>query len=319
MVSRYWPITRGIELDTQVAKLFQKSYLKFDSCSDNRTSTTLAIDILNCDYKSKLFQSVLLELEILVLDIIELNLSPDEIEILDNKMIMDISNKSIYRFQKCISLNSLYTPLDGSSIPPFEHAFLIKYLVCYLIFGNSSFNYNLFGRLPTPSHYIEILLDNVVIQVSNIAFSQWMDSQASVLALFHILVVSRLCGDTYISIRSMVFLHNSLIWQKIVSYYIIQPQIIYNNRYKVWFLCPDGIDSTYIYLFRIDDFALLSYSQLFLTTILEVQDLLLPRFKRSLMICASIIFYILDTVVRYIIKFLARSFLVLVDIKSQSR
>lgn len=319
MINKYWPINRGIELDAQVAQLFKKSYLKFDSCLYNQTSIILAIDILSCDYKSQLFQSVLLELEILVLDIIELNLSPGEIEVLEHKIIIDMINKSISRFQKCISLSSLYVPLDISSLFSLDHAFLIRYLLSYLVFGKSTFTGNLFGILPTPKYYIEILLDNVIIQVSNLAFRQWMNSQVSMISLFHILVASRLCSNTYISVRSMVSFHNNLIWQKIVTDYLIQPQIIYNNRYRIWFFCPYGIDSTYIYLFRMDDFALLSYSQLFTTTILELQDLFIPRLRKSLVVCVNIIFYILDTVVKHMVKLLVRSCLIIIDIKSRYR
>lgn len=309
----YWPDEQGIDLNLQVAQLFQRTYLKLDFCVYNQTSYNLAIDILNKNYKCLLLKIVLTELETMVLDILELNLTKNDIMILNEKIAINLVLISISRFQQQFScLKSVDYINNISCLLRFEHGFLLDDLLHYLIFGNNLLSSNLFSPSETPIKYIEVLLDNVVIQVANLAFYELINSQSSLKALFDTLTSYNVCNDTYISIRSIAAFRNNLLWQNIISYYIKQPRIIYNNRYQVWFLSPYGMDTRYIYMSRVDDFKLLSYSQLLITSIIEFQDWLIPKILTAFLICSRILLYIFSNLIQYVIKLFVRSILVLV-------
>jgi len=67
----YWPNKQSLNLNLAVANLFIQTYKKFSLNLHNQTVKNLPVDILKTIIKKKLFQEILIELEILILDIIK--------------------------------------------------------------------------------------------------------------------------------------------------------------------------------------------------------------------------------------------------------
>nr|YP_009315261.1 Hypothetical protein ycf55 [Yamadaella caenomyce]SCW23716.1 Hypothetical protein ycf55 [Yamadaella caenomyce] len=284
----YWPKKPGTELNSHVASLFKKVYIKLNFNLYNKTSQILSIDILDACIKQELFKIVLLELEILILDIIELDINVSDIHLLNKRMLIDLVSKSMYNFvQVCNTDTALSKNLYFSSSSilcrriSMEHKLLLNNLVVYLVFGTSgsSMNAYLFPLDKTPVQHVEILLDNLVIQLADLIFFKLVNSEVGIADLFKFLKVNRMCRNTYVSARSIATFKNNLLWNNHISYYIQQPRIIYNNRYQVWIFSTKGLHCQYIYAYREDELVMLSKIQTLVIILLEIQDFVLPKFQ----------------------------------------
>ena len=104
---RYWPEKSGVDLNKEVVNLFKYIYCKLDNNLHNNTSSILSIDIINFQVKREFLRVILYELEILVLDIIELDLTVEELQTLTKKITIDLIKKSIDNFYLIIQSDSL--------------------------------------------------------------------------------------------------------------------------------------------------------------------------------------------------------------------
>ncbi len=103
----------------------------------------------------------------------------------------------------------------------------------------------------------------------------------------------RLCNNNYISTRSIALFKNKLIWQNLIYLYINQPKIIYNSRYQVWLISSNGLITKYIYASRVDDFIKLTKTKLVFLILIEIQDLLIPKIEKLLLILSKLTLYII--------------------------
>nr|YP_009294314.1 hypothetical protein Palma_122 [Palmaria palmata]AOM67754.1 hypothetical protein Palma_122 [Palmaria palmata] len=312
----YWPVFRGIELNNQVSKLFEKLYFKFNSNLSNKTPSILSIDIANVQIKKEIFKIILLELEILVLDITELEVTMDDLLRLNKKILIDLTNKSIIAAQSLLSYpnsptisNSLNSTLSYKSLL-LEHRLLLQNLILLLVFGSSNIapEYNSFLKNQVPLKQVEILIDNFVIQLADIVFFNLINSCQSLSQLFDFLKDNNICSENYISARSIATFRNNLLWSQLLSYYIHQPQTVYNNRYQVWLFSINGISCQYVYTSREISFRDLSRLQLVIIIFLEVQDFLLPKIQFFIIFIGKLCTYIFRNTVRFLIKTLLKSF-----------
>nr|YP_009296472.1 hypothetical protein Thor_115 [Thorea hispida]AOM65407.1 hypothetical protein Thor_115 [Thorea hispida]ARX95777.1 hypothetical protein [Thorea hispida]UNJ79208.1 hypothetical protein [Thorea hispida] len=297
---KYWPSKQGILLNTKVAYLFNKIHLKLNYSLNNQTTTILSFDIINIQAKQELFKIIILELEILILDIIDLNLTLIDIKILSSKIFIDLINKSINSFcNYVISMNySLYNldynyNLFQNSILLDKHI-LLEELLVYLIFGdyihNNNHNHYLYRK--TPQKYIEILLDNFIIQLGHIVFYQFIFTNKSLFNLLQFLKYSKLNNDSNISVRSLTGFKNNLMLQQLIHYYFIQPQSIYNNYYMVWIFNRQGLLYKYVYMYRDQDIKNLSRMHMIIISILELQDFLYPKIYKLISLTFLTLTYI---------------------------
>jgi Protein of unknown function (DUF3685) len=290
---KYWPEKQGINLNNEVVNLFRYAYSKLDTNLHNNTSWILSIDIINIKVKRQLFKAILYELEVLVLDIIELNLTLEELQTLTKKITIDLIKKSIDNFYLLTQVQSSNLSQSHKLERFCDFNLFIDNLLIYLIFGSNTLNSNktLFSEVNVPTKYIEILLDNLVVQVSNIVFLHCITHQLSLSSLLVFLISNNLCNDTYISIKSLATFRNNLNWQDLIDYYLIQPKIVYNNRYKVWLLTPEGLSCKYIYACRENDFFKLSNLQLIIIVLLELQDFLFPKINNIVFNLSKVLIY----------------------------
>nr|YP_009297817.1 hypothetical protein Kuma_117 [Kumanoa americana]AOM67551.1 hypothetical protein Kuma_117 [Kumanoa americana] len=287
---KYWPNQQGKNLNLEVVALFRRVYLKFNANLYNKTSQILSTDIVTFSVKKELFKIILFEFEILILDIIELDLTREDLENLKKKLLMDLINKSIDSFKLFIDYNEL-DYFDSWELC--DQYLLIENLLVHLVFGSFSeeFTNSIFLEQHIPVKYVEILLDNIIIQIAHIIFFRYIVNQFSLSSLLTFLVSCKLCNETYISLRSLASFKNNLVWQHWLNYYCIQPKVVYSNLYKIWIFTPQGLDCKYIYLFQKDGLNELSNLQIIVTLLLEVQDFFWPKLRNIYLLLSKILIY----------------------------
>lgn len=290
---KYWPNKQSIELHVEVADLFIRTYHKFSFNLSNLTNIKVPIDLVNECTKRQLFVSVLIELEILVLDLVELDLSVVNIMMLNVKILYDLIYKSMQSFlfhSQCklkgyISCNSLYMKFLF-----IEQRLLLDSLLKYLIFGSSAINENLhtFSNLRTPTKYVALLLDNFVVQISNAIVFCVLHSIKSLPKTVDFFVSNKFCNSSYVSIRSLALFKNALLSSAFVNWYFYYPQNIYSGRYRIWVICSLGLTSKYILVYRLYDSFKLEKLQLLVLFCLELQDFLVPKVKNFVVIVGKL-------------------------------
>nr|UAD87119.1 hypothetical protein [Gracilaria pacifica] len=317
----HWPYKQGISLNHEVAYLFAHIRQKFNKSLSNNTKDYLYIDILNNSVKHKLFSIVLVELEILVLDLVELNVTLEGIQILKDKIFYDLIQKVVARFLIEFAVNSPSIILIQSKryyylqVTLLEYKWLLENLLTYLIFGSMYVDNYIFAfdQQHTPIKHVELLLENVMIQVSNLAVFMILENLKSLSNIITFLKKNKLCNSSYISIRSLASFRNNLFYQNLLYLYIIQPKYIYSNRYKVWLVGHKGLITRYIYAYRLDDFIQLSYLQLIIITLIELQDFIIPKFEKFVLVLVKLILYVFIYILGNGIMFLVRIIILGID------
>nr|WCH56243.1 hypothetical protein [Hypnea sp.] len=295
---QYWPQHQGLELNKQVVSLFYNTRQKLSYDLFNQTNDNLYIDLLDSDNKKKLFSSVLIELEILILDIIALDLKLKSIELLSSKILCDLIQKSIKRFMSCSVYNYNDFFINHSNYLKVifaEHRLLIEYILVYLTHGTSQIVSHLFvfDNNNTPINHVYILFENLLIQVSDLAIYVVLNNLNSLFSVASFIKKNKLCNASYLSIRAIALFFNTLVLQNSVRLYINQPKAIYNSRYKVWLLNSSGLVAKYIYVSRLNDVYSLSKLQLIVFFFIEIQDLMVPQLEKLILIISKIFLYFL--------------------------
>nr|YP_009509196.1 hypothetical protein [Gracilaria vermiculophylla]AXI96846.1 hypothetical protein [Gracilaria vermiculophylla]QXU75060.1 hypothetical protein [Gracilaria vermiculophylla]WDZ67915.1 hypothetical protein [Gracilaria vermiculophylla] len=296
----YWPYKQGIYLNHEVAYLFVYIRQKCHENLSNNTKNYLYIDILNNSIKYKLFSVVLIELEVLVLDLVELNLSFKSIRLLKDKILYDLIQKVIANF--LIDLDASISPLILIDISRYsylkfillEYKWSLETILTYLIFGSIYIDSYVFAfdARSTPIKHVEILLESFMIQISNLAIFMILENMKSLSNIIIFLKKYKLSNASYVSIRSLAALRNNLFYQNLLYLYIFQPKYVYSNSYKVWLISSKGLVTKCIYASRLEDFTQLSYLQLIIITLIELQDFIVPKCKKLLLVLVKLILYI---------------------------
>ena len=311
---KYWPNEQGIELNHAIVNLFSLTKKKLFKNLSNITNHQLYIDILDNNSKYKFFNIILQELELLILDIIELNLTIKELKNINYKLLYNFIETIINKFTRHLeeknSFNHIYIMSHSyQKIIFLDHKLLLENLLIYLIFGSSYINNELFvfENEYTPQAHVNILLENFIIQISNITCFYLFDNMKSLAKLTSFLNKNKLCNNNYISIRSIALFKNKLIWNNLIYLYINQPKIIYNSRYQVWLLSSNGLITKYIYASRTEDLKKLSKHRLIFLILIEVQDLIIPKIEKIILILSKIILYIIINIIGNSTIFIVRT------------
>nr|YP_009295559.1 conserved hypothetical plastid protein [Mastocarpus papillatus]AOL58043.1 conserved hypothetical plastid protein [Mastocarpus papillatus] len=295
----YWPNRQSIELNNEVAHLFFSTRKKFSYNLLNRANNSLYIDLLDNAAKDKLFCIVLLEVEKLILDITEIDLSLKNIKILNYKILYDLIQKSLQNFlSKLDKVKSIVLENQESNYwyaTLAEHKLLLEYLLVYLVFGSLYIDSNIFvfDNINTPKQHVSILLENLIIQISDLVIFAIFESINSLSEITFFLKANNLCNTSYTSIRSISCFRNSLILQNFKYLYFSQPKAVYSSRYKVWLISSYGLIPKYISISRLDDLSRLSIIQSLFIYCIEIQDILIPYIEKILLILTKVIIYIL--------------------------
>lgn len=301
---QYWPYEQSEDLNNEVAFLFASTKKKICNSLSNNTNQYLYIDILDNKYKYKIFSITLKELELLLLELLDFNITYQELKKLNYKLLNQLLKKIRHQITNQFKYIQKYdveqiTRTDNYSLLESDHQLLLGNLLIYLLFGSSHIDNNLFvfNNKYTPKTHIRTLLENFIIQINNLIIQSFFSQIKSLPDLIVFLNKNELCDKNYISIRTLASIKNNIIWQNLINQYINKPKIIYNSRYKIWLISTKGIINKYIYTSRIFDLKKLNKRQLFFLLIIEMQDLFIPKIEKILIILGKIILYIFINII----------------------
>ena len=309
----YWPNKQSTELNLAVAKLFIQTYKKLSGSISNKTKNHLPTDILNNYAKKKLFIEVLTELEILVLDITELNLSINNTKQLNNKIVYDIVNRIMYNFTKTLRLNKRGKIINCNNFYNNlffdEHPSLINNLLIYLVFGSDLIDKEkiTFHYFKTPFNYVKLLFENTIIQISNIIAFNLLENHESIKKSYDFFTINHICNLKYTSIRSISNLRNNLANYHWINKYICYPQSIYCAHYQLSIFSIQGIIYKKIHFNRTSNYLKLSKIQLLSILYLEIQDFIGPKINKTIILLGKILIYLISELISKSIQICSRA------------
>jgi hypothetical protein len=246
---------------------------------------------------------LLAEIEILIIDIIELNLSVQELKQLSNQILLYLINATAKRLLDflespeasfSISFHSNYNKLffhehvDGSHV-----------LLTYLIFGSGSIKGNLFPfrSNKTPMYHVKALFENILVQTSNAIVFNLIENSNSVKKLNQLINNTSVSYYRHQSIRQISNFKNSLISQSLIGFYIYYPQNIYCGKYCIYLLSSRGIICKHVYLNRSHEYIKLSNYQLGSVVYLEVKDFIGPKLNQFIALIGKLMIYIFAEII----------------------
>nr|YP_009392174.1 hypothetical protein [Osmundaria fimbriata]ARW60736.1 hypothetical protein [Osmundaria fimbriata] len=286
---KYWPNQRSINLNNITVDLFFSIENKLKYNLSNCTNFYLHIDILNNLNKRKIFSIILNELRQLILELIELNLTHNNLRALKQKILMIFMDRVYYRF----SLVTHKFDKDNKELLRIENDTFIEELLTYLLFGSSYINQDtfLFDSMYTPYYHVQILFENFIITISNITIERLILKLRSYTQINYFLNKRKICNRSYLSNRSIALFINNLKWQRILSLYLYEPKSLYNERQQIWIIGKQGISTKYIYTKKIEKLKKLSQFRILLLLWLEVKDIIIPKIEKFLIQIGKYIIY----------------------------
>jgi len=299
----YWPNKQSLDLNLAVANLFIQTYKKFSLSLQNQTVNDLPLDILKPIIKKKLFEEILIELEILVLDMIELNLNIKQIKELNNQILFNLINRVMKKFISRLKIEEINNKINFSSeynrLFFHEHSKIIENLLTHLIFGSNKLNSKIFAfyKSNTPIYHVKCLLESSVIQISNLIIFNFLENYESIENISSFLITQNICNIKYKSIRDISTFRNNIISNNLINSYIYYPQNIYCNKYKIWLLSSKGLIYKYIYCNIATDYIKLSNLQISSIIYLELQDFILPKINNCIILLGRLMIYILIEII----------------------
>ena len=304
----FWPNKQSITLNLEVAKLFRQTYKKLSINLNNTTKQVLPTDILDRYIKQKLLTSILIELEIIILDIVELNLKKEEIKGLFGKITYNLIYKIIKKIIDYEKINKINSPnqfnCDYNQLFFEDNRCVTENLFIYLIFGSNDIEHTIFtfDTKKTPKYHVKILFENFIIQISNAVVFNFFINHKSLKKTYKILLEKNLCDKNYKSIRNISKFQNNLYSYNWFNKYIFFPQNVYCNQCKVWLFSSKGLVYRYIYSNRYLNYLRLSRSQISSIIYLEVQDYLIPKINYLIRLLGKLIIYLILDIIKRITK-----------------
>lgn len=302
-MTQYWPYEQSEDLNNEVAFLFTSTKKKLYHNLSNITSKYLYLDILDNKNKCIFFLTTLEEIEQLLLEIIDCNITYKDLTKMNYQLLCNLMQKTtkkiFYKFNNTNKIVIKNINNYNKEILQFDHQLLLGNLLIYLLFGSKKINSYLFefNNKYTPKAYISILLENCIIQISNLLIKFLFDEMKSLPELLVLLNQFNVCDQNYISIRTLISIKNNIIWQDLINKYINIPKVIYNSRYSVWLISSNGLINKYIYTSRLADIKKLNKSQLLFLLIIEIQDLFIPKIEQIIIVLGKIILYIFINII----------------------
>lgn len=303
---KYWPTKPSIYLNNSIVDLFIETEKKFILVKQNKSNQYLYIDILSSTSRNKLFKHIINDLKRLILDLIEINLNPNKITNISDKIrdifIEGISTKFSNELKNEVIEKKKTRKFHKNSKDMMDH------LLIYLIFGSSSIKQNIFifSPLYTPYNHVKILLENFIIEMANNVIEDIMMNlnYSSNINIF--LKNQNICNKLYSSNRSIVLFLNNIKWQNFLRSYIYEVKCFYSERQQIWLLSSQGIITKYIHISDIKKITRLNQFKVAFLVWLEAKDLAIPKTEKLLIQLAKYFLYsslnLLSNIVLIIIK-----------------
>lgn len=291
----FWPVNPSTDLNKKVAYVFAKTKVKFLHNLTNISNQTLPIDALFYTKKYILFHIILEEFENIFMNKV---LLIEQISNQNNLLQYLLQRSTKNFFNECVSSKNKTIDVDITLLVNFDIGSInalkdsLEILMLFFIYGSSYKTKMIFSPIfgkQIPIIQIEILLENLIIEISNFIIDALLRSSQGIKFAFQYYIFN----DRHYSIRKIEQIRNNLMWYKFVNKYINIPKNIYENKYSVWIISPRGIISKNISGHRLYELSNLSTTQLIITFLLEIQDFFLPKISNFIQFLFKTICYII--------------------------
>nr|YP_010336536.1 hypothetical protein MW557_pgp152 [Rhodospora sordida]UNJ14942.1 hypothetical protein [Rhodospora sordida] len=291
----YWPTNPGLNLTRKVALIFANLRIKISQNLSNKSYDILSVEVLSHIKKYKLFYIILNQLELIILEKVTSKIELHHIIQEKYLIVLQFLSKSKEAFfdefntSHNYNLQQLFN-YDHNMVHELENN--LELLLVFSVLGSSNqtkiiFHPSFIQKIPDIQ--IEILFENFLIQTSNVLIDALLRTSDGINFGFQ----SHLFDKQYCSIRTIEQFRNNLMWYKFTNRYITIPKNIYENKYSLYVISPQGILNKHISAYRLYELSELSTSQLIVTFIIEIQDFLLPKLSGLLRFLTKVIFYII--------------------------
>jgi hypothetical protein len=287
------------------AEIFDRIAAKLQSNLDNLTPTPLEIDILRVEKKRELFYLILRQIEGL-LD--ELRFSQVKIEQLPAKQpeiwqdlwasvtmdffgryhTLSVKDRQIELVPTLLQSRSIVqTEILTNIIQPIE---LLNYFLFQvpLTIDNTAYAID----TPVATDRAGELLEHLTIIIANAVIQPLIDRCGNVESIKSTFYDRRL-----LSSREIERFRNDLSWRYRVDRYLMQPQAIFESRYRLFILSDYGIEQITIYAPRPEELDRLAGIPFAVTLALETRDAIAPRLKSATTFLGTIIVYLLTEII----------------------
>ncbi|PZV15174.1 MAG: DUF3685 domain-containing protein [Leptolyngbya sp.] len=295
------------------ASLFDSTFAKLQGTLFNLTDSPLEIDILNNDKKHELLAIVLRQIEETLND---LRFSNIELAQLSGKCRMVTRNlwqaTTNDFFGQYTTLSLSNSPIEQLQQPTIN-------LVEVLLLDADVVQVNILDKIPAVNDFLahllfqtpllidnttyalgsveamtrmEALLQNIMIQVANGVIQPLLNRFGDTIAIKQNFYDRRL-----LSIREIERFRNNLSWKYRVERLFREPTAIFESRYQLFVLHPQGITHTSIYAPRNQELADLGGVRLAVTLALETRDAIAPRLQSAVSFVGSSVVYVLTELI----------------------
>jgi hypothetical protein len=201
-------------------------------------------------------------------------------------------------------LNKQYGSSIQIDLCSLKSSFYTKYLLKDLqiffqvpLYGLINPNAKEFRRIYYPIYlsateqFLEILLDNLIIEISNcvVYFTIMKFSYTYVFR-------QTLYRSKFLSLRNLERFKNNIIWQLRLKTYVQDPSDLYENCYRISVLMTDGITKRIIYANRTKQIQTLPNISLGVLTSIELRDFLFCRIDETIYFLSSSLRFLFTSV-----------------------
>ena len=284
--------------------VFEGVFAKLQRPLKNVSEHPLEIDILRPDKKLELLYLVLRQLEELTADLRASQIQPGQLSTRSQQVIRDLWDAVNTDF-----FGKYYTVRVGNieeevvTLLQREKPFVTSQILDNIPLVSELFGHWLFQEpmtIESSSYmagtseaiaYSERLLENLTIQVANAVIQPLLNRLADIESIKKSLYTSRLMSS-----REIERFRNDLSWRYRLDRLVNEPKAIFESRYNLFVLSPNGINQTSLYHPRRAELDRLKGIPLVVTLALETRDALSPRLRTAVSLVGSGVVYVLTEV-----------------------
>jgi len=284
--------------------VFEGVFAKLQRPLKNISDQPLEIDVLRADKKLELLYLVLRQLEELLADLRASQCQPGQLGGRSRQVISDLWDAVNTEF-----FGKYYTVRIGNveeevvSLLQKEKSVVRSQILNTIPLVPEMFGHWLFqdamvidsspylATTPQAIAYSERLLENLTIQVANAVIQPLLNRVADSEPIKKNLYSSRLMSS-----REIERFRNDLSWRYRVDRLINEPKAVFESRYNIFVLTPNGIGQASLYAPRRAELDQLSGIPFAVTLALETRDALSPRLRSAVSFIGSGVVYVLTEV-----------------------
>lgn len=287
------------------ATVYEETLEKLRYSLDNLTDVPLEIDILQAVRKRELLYIVFEQTRKILDEIKFLDLEYTDLLKRKDLVLLEIWQKSTHKF-----LEVSYAERDNffrqevdrillKDLKLVENDILTKIpfvneLFAYFLFDKSFVIDQVEYRVDSPEeiYRAEILLENLIIQISNGVIATVLNNFPELE-----LIKKHLYNNQFISSREVAKFRNDLSWKYRKDKYIEHPQDIFESKYRLFYFNENNIKQVFIYAPRQDELYQLNGIPWLVTIGLEFRDAVAPRLRSIFSFLGKGVVYLLTQVV----------------------